>query len=59
MDDLERKNEIDKLIKEAKICPNKGRYYVYERYKQVLIDLGPTHEEYEQACRQIAKNLNV
>lgn len=59
MTDEERKAEIKKLIAEAKICPNKGRYYVYERYKQVLTDLNPTNAEYEQACRQIASNLRI
>lgn len=58
MTDMERKKEIERLIKESKAA-SKGRYYVYEQYKQRLMELNPTNEEYCQACRQLAYNLQL
>lgn len=59
MSDEERKERIKKLLRESKAYPSKGRYYVYEMFKQDLIALEPTTEEYAQTMRQIAINLKV
>lgn len=52
-------SELDKILKEAKQCPVKGRLYMYEKYKLRVQDLGLSSEEYTQACRQLANNLEV
>ena len=54
------KNErIDELLRRAKSSSNKGRMYVYESYKQELIEMNPTPEVYEQTCRKLAQYLRV
>ena len=54
---------IDEIIKDllnrAKKDPNKGRYYVYESYKQELNSLDIPPNVYEQTCRKLAQNLKI
>lgn len=59
MTNEERQIEIQKLLKDAKTYPTKGRYYVYERFKNRLINLNPTPEEYEQTCRELSNCLRI
>ena len=58
MTDTERKKKIEQLLKDSKTA-SKGRFYVYEQYKQRLRELNPTNEEYCQACRQLSINLQL
>lgn len=58
MTDMDRKKGIEQILKDSKTA-SKGRWYVYEQYKQRLMELNPTNEEYCQACRQLVHNLQL
>lgn len=51
--------ELNSILERAKKCPNKGRWYVYEQFKQELSQLALSATEYEQACRKLAQYLRV
>lgn len=51
--------KITEILNEAKKCKNKGRWYVYEQFKQELAKLCLTATEYEQACRKLTNYLGV
>lgn len=54
-----QQKRLKEVLKDAKECPVKGRLYIYEKYKQQLLDLDLSSEEYTQACRKLANNLGV
>ena len=51
--------KIKELLLRAKKCPNKGRLYVYEGFKQELIQMNVSPQVYEQTCRELGKCLKV
>lgn len=56
---MTKNTRVSELLVRAKNCKNKGRWYVYEQYKQELSKLGLTPAEYEQTCRKLARYLEV
>lgn len=52
-------NQLKDLYKEARACKNKRRMYVYEQFKSRLYSMDLSPMEYEQACRQLARILEV
>ena len=56
---VDRKEQIQILLNEAKVSPVKGRMYVYEQYKRELLKLNPTQQEYDETCIKLAKYLQV
>lgn len=56
---MAKEERISELLVRAKSCKNKGRWYVYEQYKQELSKLDLTPAEYEQTCRKLARYLEV
>lgn len=51
--------KVEEIIEDAKKYGTKGRYYVYEQYKQRLWDACESTTQYEQACIELAKVLKV
>lgn len=51
--------KLNEILEKAKNCPNKGRLYVYEQFKQDLQELNLDPYNYEQACITIARYLGV
>lgn len=56
---VDKKEQIQTLLNEAKVSPVKGRMYVYEQYKRELLELNPTQQEYDETCIKLAKYLQV
>lgn len=59
---LEKKDsmaQLAELLDRARKCSNKGRYYVYESFKNELRSMDITPEKYEETCRLLAKYLRV
>lgn len=50
---------LNVIYKDAKKCPIKGRYYVYDQYRRRLQDLELSNYEYTEACRNLARYLEV
>jgi len=50
---------LNQILERAKTCKIKGRLYKYEQFKQELLRLNLDNEEYEQACIEIARLLEV
>lgn len=59
MNEADRKEKIQELLNEAKICPTKGRMYVFEQFKRKLMELEPTSMEVTDACVKLQKYLNL
>lgn len=59
MTESERKEKIQQLLNDARICPTKGRMYIFEKYKRDLIALEPTEKERDEACILLAEYLKV
>lgn len=59
MSEKDKKEKLSALLVDAKRCSNKGRWYVYEQYKQELSKLCSTSVEYEQNCRKLTRYLGV
>ena len=59
MTDTERKERIQQLLNEARICPTKGRMYVFEQFKRELTALEPTERERDETLILLASYLNV
>lgn len=56
---MAKEEKLKEILDSAKKCTNKGRWYVYEQYKQQLTQLDLTNTEYEQACRKLTEYLRV
>lgn len=52
-------SEVDKIILDARADRRKGDYRVYNDYKQKLGCVCTSSDEYEEACKRIAKALRV
>lgn len=50
---------VDTLIMDAKSDRRKGDYRVYNDYKQKLELVCSSSEEYQEACRSLAKALRI
>ena len=59
MNEADRQEKIQLLLNEAKICPMKGRMYVFEQFKRRLMELEPTAMEITDACAKLQKYLNL
>lgn len=53
------KETLKQILSDARKCPTKGRLYIYERYKLQLENLNLSSEEYMEACRKLARYLEV
>lgn len=53
------REEIKRILQEARIEPIKGRFYVYERYKLQIQNVSESATQCEQACIELAKILGV
>ena len=51
--------ELEAILEEAKKCPQKRRLYVYEQFKRKLENLNLPAYDYGEACRLLAKYLEV
>lgn len=51
--------DVDKIILDARADRRKGDYRVYNDYKQRLGCVCTSSEEYQEACKRIAKELRV
>ena len=52
-------NEIKNVIARAKADNRKGNYGVYNVYKQDIEYVAVNSEEYQEACKELAKALRV
>lgn len=59
MMDNTKKQKLEDFYKLVKACKTKGRLYIYEQFKRGLLELDLDPYEYEEACRTIAKYLEV
>lgn len=55
----EIEQRLHEIYRDAKICPVKGRMYIYEQYKRQIDKLNLDSYEYTEACRNIATYLEV
>lgn len=47
------------ILRRAKKCSVKGRYYIYESFKRELQELNLDPVAYSEACRDLARYLEV
>lgn len=52
-------NEINNVISRAKADNRKGNYGVYNQYKQDIESVAVDSQEYQKACKELAKALRV
>ena len=50
---------VETILMDAKADNRKGNYGVYEWYKQKLGLVCSSSEEYQEACRSVAKALKI
>lgn len=50
---------LEDILTRAKKCSTKGRHYVYEAFKKELSELNLDPVEYCDACRELARYLEV
>lgn len=51
--------EVDRIILDARADRRKGDYRVYNDYKQRLGCVCTSSEEYQEACKKLAKELRL
>ena len=51
--------QVQRVLKEANASPNKGNYTAYNHYKSLLVHMGLSPEEYQEAVRRLADVLMV
>ena len=50
---------LEDILTRAKKCSTKGRLYIYEAFKKELSELNLDSVEYCDACRELARYLEV
>lgn len=56
----ELNKELKDLLERAKKCDNKGRMYVFNRFKEELKSIKlQSDSEYEEICRKLGEYLEV
>lgn len=51
--------QVQRVLKEANASPNKGNYTTYNHYKNLLVTMGLSPEDYQEAVRCLADVLRV
>ena len=57
--EIQETDTLESILTRAKKCSLKGRNYIYSRFKQELEELHLSPEEYQEACIELAKYLEV
>lgn len=51
--------QVQRVLKEANASSNKGNYTTYNHYKNLLVTMGLSPEDYQEAVRRLADVLRV